>query len=137
MVEYKKYSDKFYPDVKQNMVEGGRFSPQRDTRARLLTKIKRDPDSIIIAVDKGHAVGSVYIIPDDWCSWIFRVAVRKSHRGTGIGKELVAKAEEKLKEKGNGHVVLYVKTSQKGLKKFYEKLGYTEYTRTIAMIKRL
>ena len=123
-VEIRNYRDSDYEDVKKNLEDGELYYFECDSRENLKRKIERDPDSILVAVVDGRAVGSVYIVAEPWCAFIFRLVVRKDYRKTGTSSLLMKEAEKILKEKGIKWVSVFVEDSKEDLKKYYEKRGY-------------
>ena len=119
------------------MKEGELLNLQRDSKQKLRGKIIRDPSSIIVAVENGHAVGNVLTVDDGWRAWIFRLAVRKSHRNRGIGVKLMKEAERRLKNKGYDDVDLFIQVNRGDLLHFYNQLGYKEFRKWTPMRKKL
>ena len=138
MVTIRDYIDADYDDVRHNLVEGGLFHPHWDSRESLQAKILYAPSSILVAEDKGRAVGNVYLVIDLWKSEIFRLAVRYSHRNQGIGQELMKTAEAKLQSLGVRTVGIWVRNTDQGLLTYYGKQNYKPATLThTSMIKDL
>lgn len=74
---------------------------------------------VIYEDDKPIATGRAY---QEGSSWhIGRIAIRKEHRGKGIGTLVMKKLEEKIKEEGGRRAILF---SQYDKTAFYEKCGY-------------
>jgi ElaA protein len=85
----------------------------------------RDADAIhLIAFADGTPVGTARILLADGTGKIGRVAVLEAHRGTGLGKALMAKALEVLREEGAVKAKLSAQTQAIG---FYEALGFTAH----------
>ena len=74
----------------------------------------------------GNPVGVCRTFPDPGSGdAVFgRLAVRKSWRGRGIGRELISFAERSVKEQGADTLRLHAQVAAAG---FYEKLGYVQY----------
>ena len=124
MIEIRSYKDEDYEEVKINLEDGGLFDESLDTKEVLKSKIKSNPDSILVAVVDKQIVGSVYLIQDLWSSFIFTLAVRKEFRERGIGSKLMEESERILKEKGIKDVALFVREGHKELIDYYQKRGY-------------
>ena len=124
MVEIRNYKDSDYEDVKTNLKEGDLYDEVWDSRENLKKKIERDPDSIIVAVEDGKAIGNIYVIRDGWANFVFRLAVRKTHRNKGIAKVLMKEAETRLKQIGVKECSLFVRDDDNKLKEWYKKQGY-------------
>ncbi|MBI4021707.1 MAG: GNAT family N-acetyltransferase [Candidatus Aenigmarchaeota archaeon] len=124
MVLIRGYKDTDYDDVRLNLQEGDLYNPERDSRHGLGEKIRRNPDSILVAEDRERAVGNVYIVEDGWAAFIFRLAVRRSYRESGIGSLLMENAEARMRKKGIKEVSISVRDHEVALKEFYAKRGY-------------
>jgi ribosomal protein S18 acetylase RimI-like enzyme len=57
----------------------------------------RDPDALILAVDGPRIVGTVIAGWDGWRCHLYRLAVAPTHRRQGIGRTLIAAAEERFR----------------------------------------
>lgn len=135
MVTLRNYKDSDYADVKRNLEEAKLFIPVWDTRECLEEKIKRNPDSIIIAEAEGRTVGNLFIVEDGWGAFIFHVAVRSSYRQMCIGPRLLQYAEESLKRKGAKAVSLFVDASSEKKVNFCKRHGYLSLEKYIGMYK--
>jgi ribosomal protein S18 acetylase RimI-like enzyme len=91
---------------------------------------------LIAEDDEGHVVGSALAGYDGHRGWIHYLAVAASHRGTGLGTELVRRAESMLAALGCPKVQLQVRPENAGVIEFYERLGYATY-QAVSMGKRL
>lgn len=76
----------------------------------------------IIAVENGAAVGCARVLFGEDGGHIGRLAVKKSERGRGVGKEICLFIIELCRERGYKRVWL---NSQLHAVGFYEKLGFT------------
>lgn len=118
------YTPKDYASVKALYIEGGLFEEEIDSEEVIKTKIKRDPESLLVAVKNDQVVGSVSIIEDSRFAFVFRLVVRESERGRGIGTKLLAEAETILKKRGNKTVSILVDEQKAELQEYYKKRGY-------------
>ena len=64
------------------------------------------------------------------------LAVHPEWQGSGLGKQLMAFAEQQLIEKGCPKINLFVRATNQAVVNFYEKLGYQE-EKAVAFGKRL
>ena len=71
-----------------------------DTHAAIAALHLRDPDALLLAVDGDEIVGTVIAGWDGWRSHLYRLAVAPSRRREGIGRQLVAAAEERFRVLG-------------------------------------
>lgn len=74
-------------------------------------------------------------ITGDRHSHIFLLYVKPKHRRQGIGRALMAVAEEFAKSRGDGQMTLQVFTLNHTARQFYESLNYAPYSLT--MLKSL
>ncbi len=77
----------------------------------------------LVALDPdGRVVGCLQLVPlDDRSLKMRQVAVSEGLRRQGVGRELVARSEERARELGAGAVVLH---AREDACPFYEALGY-------------
>jgi predicted GNAT family N-acyltransferase len=72
--------------------------------------------------EPGDPIGAARLRePDDGVGKVERVAVLDSHRGRGVGRELMVTAESVAAARGYDRLVLHAQTTATG---FYERLGY-------------
>lgn len=102
-----------------------------------------EQDFILVAMQDEAIIGCVMLHPvNDEVIKLRQMATATAVQGKGLGKILVANAEETALDRGYKEVVLHARTNARG---FYEKLGYQafgeEFTEVtiphIAMKKRL
>lgn len=119
---------------------GGVFDEERDSAARLKSRVESDPDAIIVAVKDSCIIGTVSLIEDGRVAWLYRFCVPTTivdasgvtvlFNESEVADTLCKHALDSLKAKGHKEVLVY--TSQdKLLHKRYQQLGFTqgsEYT---------
>jgi len=89
-------------------------------------------DHIIIAVDGHSIIGCVMLHPlDENIIKLRQMATDEPHQGKGLGRILMANAEETAVENGYREIVLHARITARG---FYEKLGYTPYGDTFTEV---
>ena len=137
MVTLRNYEDSDYADVKRNLEEAKLFVPAWDTRECLEEKIRRNPDSIIVAEDKGRVIGNLFLVEDGWGAFMFHVVVYSVYRQKGIGQKLMQYAEEMLKRKGAKAVFGFVEEGNERAGNFYKKSGHIPLEKYIGMYKLL
>lgn len=115
-----------YKIVKRNLEEGGLFYTGMDSEDRFKEKIRRNPDSILVAEVDGKIVGNVLFVEDGWAAFGFRLAVNKKYRRRGIGTKLMAAVENISRKRGYSEIHILVNESEVGLKQYYSRIGYKE-----------
>jgi len=85
----------------------------------------RDDEAVhLIAFDGATPVGTARLFLSDGIGKIGRVAVLKSHRGTGQGQALIHAAMSELKKMGAHTAKLGAQTHAMG---FYQAMGFTAF----------
>ena len=114
----------------------GYEAPHNDPEVSIDLKTAYDPDLFLVAVNGDRLVGTVMGGYDGHRGWIYSLAVDSNERHRGIGTELMAEAERRLKERGCLKVNLQVMPDNKGVVQFYRELGFSVENR-LSMGKRL
>ena len=99
--------------------------------------IERDPDALILAIHEGKIVGTVIAGWDGWRGSIYRLAVDGNLKGQGLGRQLMEKAEERLKTLGATRVNAVVNEENLAAHSFYQRLGYSKQLEWARWIKDL
>ncbi len=110
--------------------------PWNAAATAIAEKLRFQPDLMLVAMSDGQVVGSVMAGYDGHRGWISRVAVLKSHRKSGVGRDLLAEAERRLLALGCIKVNLQVVEANGSVVEFYQRSGYQIEPR-ISMGKRL
>ncbi|GIQ67636.1 GNAT family N-acetyltransferase [Xylanibacillus composti] len=103
------YTRRHFPDMKLS---------RNSVRERLqngVTLVKRSG---------GRFKGFVHFLVRGESLWIDLLAVRKLYRRSGIGEQLMQKAEDWGRRKGARQAMLYVNVENEGAKRFYQRRGY-------------
>ena len=94
-------------------------------------------DGMFLVAEAGHGiVGSVMAGYDGHRGWMNYLSVAPGEQRTGLGRALVAAAEERLAARGCPKVNLQIRDTNTAVVGFYEQLGYS-VDAAISMGKRL
>jgi ribosomal protein S18 acetylase RimI-like enzyme len=93
-------------------------------------KLTVQPELFLVAEDAGEIVGTVMAGYDGHRGWLYYLAADPMRRGQGIGRRLVAAAEELLLELGCPKVQLMVRPDNEEVLGFYDTLGYERFETT-------
>jgi ribosomal protein S18 acetylase RimI-like enzyme len=116
-----------YPAVFELWTQAGpgihlRKSDEADEIAK---KIQRDGDLFLVAEIDGKIIGTVLGGFDGRRGMVYHLAVVVEFRHHGVGAELMAELEKKLKEKGCIRYYLLVTKDNQDAIRFYTNLGWT------------
>ena len=79
---------------------------------------------MIVATNDHRIVGTVIAGWDGWRGSIYRIAIDGSVRRMGLGKELIERAEQRLKSLGAERILAMVLESNEPSHSFYASMGY-------------
>jgi len=96
-----------------------------DERERIETYLARNPDMSLVAKVDDCIVGAALCGHDGRRGYLHHLVVKKPHRKTGIGRRLVDKCMESLKNDGILKCHLFVFNRNEEGKAFWEKIGWS------------
>lgn len=96
-----------------------------DTPAGLAEVARYNPGLFLLAFDGERLVGTVLGSWDGRRGWINRLAVDAVRRGAGLGRRLIALAEQRLRERGCVKVNLLIEADNAAAADYYATLGYS------------
>ena len=97
-----------------------------DSKAGIARFLKRNPTTSIVAVEDGKIVGSILCGHDGRRGCFYHVCVDPEYRMRGIGKSMVVKAMEALKEEEINKVCLIAFTENDIGNAFWNEIGWTK-----------
>jgi len=98
--------------------------PWNDPDRDIDRKLDTDPEGLLVLETDGVVIGSVMVGYDGHRGWVNYLAVHPAHRARGVGRLLMAAAEDRLTASGCPKVNLLVRTSNSAALGFYQRLGY-------------
>jgi ribosomal protein S18 acetylase RimI-like enzyme len=116
--------------------EAGLVRAWNDPRADIDAALACPTSTILAAREEDRIVGTVMAGYDGHRGWLYYVAVAADQRGTGLGRALVATAEQWLAAQGARVIRLMIRAENDAVKGFYESLDY-EDGKMIVMGKKL
>jgi ribosomal protein S18 acetylase RimI-like enzyme len=87
--------------------------------------------TVLIGRDDNAIVATVLVGHDGHRGWVYYLAVAPDRRDRGYGRVMMSAAERWLRECGIEKLQLMVRPDNKGVKNFYQSLGYAEQERVI------
>ncbi len=97
-----------------------------DTLQEIERKLQRDPDLFLVAEVNNKIVGTVIGGYDGRRGMIYHLAVLADLRKHGVGEQLLAEVEKRLKAKGCLKCYLLVSAENINAAQFYERRGWRE-----------
>lgn len=137
MVSIEYYSNSNYDEVIKILKASNSYDDNWESKEGLSRKIKRDPQSILVAKENDKIVGCIFISEDGWVGFLWRLSVLENYRKKGIGKLLMQKGEEIIKKRGIKEVSILVNHKNNILKKWYEKQDYKQARDWTFMFKKV
>ena len=100
-------------------------SPWRAPEAVFERRRRRQGELFLVATLEATVVGTTIAGYDGHRGWLYRVAVAPEHRRRGLGRALVAEAEQRLRQLDCPKVNLQIEGENRDVVGFYERLGWT------------
>lgn len=98
---------------------------------------RRNPHSTILIAEYGGRVAATVMVGEDGHrGWVYYVAAAPEHQGQGLGRAVMAAAEDWLAARGVWKLNLLVREDNASVRRFYERLGYAE-TRSVCFQKAI
>lgn len=99
-------------------------------------KMQIHPELFLVGENNGNIVASVMGGYEGHRGWLNYLAVSPEERGKGYGKEIVRAVERLIKRQGAQKINLQVRTSNRAVIDFYQRLGY-QVEEVVSLGKRL
>jgi ribosomal protein S18 acetylase RimI-like enzyme len=107
-----------------------------DPRKDIARKLAVQPELFLVAEADGAVVATVMAGYEGHRGWVNYLAVAPEHRGQGLGRALMQRVEESLKERGCPKLNVQVRAANAEALRFYRRLGYAQ-DEAVALGKRL
>ena len=101
----------------------GLVRPWNDPMTDFRLALESGSSTVLIARASQGLDGSVMVGFDGHRGWVYYLAVAEAQRGTGLGRGLMAAAEEWLRARGCPKIQLMVRTGNHAAIGFYQALG--------------
>lgn len=98
--------------------------PWNDAVADFRRALASSSSTVLGLREDGRLVGTAMVGWDGHRGWVYYLAVAKSHRGRGLGRELMTAAEKWLKAVGAPKIQFMVRAENDAVVAFYDHLGY-------------
>jgi ribosomal protein S18 acetylase RimI-like enzyme len=125
MLEIRPYTAADEDAVVQLWIDCGLVVPWNNPRRDIARKLRAQPELFFVGVLEGELVATVMAGYEGHRGWINYLAVHPDHRRRGLGRQIMAEAEARLRAVGCPKINLQVRTSNTHVIAFYESLGFT------------
>ena len=95
-----------------------------DTPNALRTRLERDPELFLLAVDDGRIVGSLIGGWDGWRGNLYRLVVDPAYRRSGVATQLVTEIEGRLRALGARRVYALALHDEPAAATLFQRAGY-------------
>ena len=99
--------------------------PWNDPHKDIQRKLAVSPESFLVGMQDGKVVATVMAGYEGHRGWINYLAVHPDHRRRNHGSQMMTAAEQKLKDLGCPKINLQVRTANRSVVEFYQRLGYS------------
>ncbi len=100
--------------------------PHNDPHKDIRRKLGVQPDLFLVGIEDGKIVATVMAGYEGHRGWLNYLAVDPSRRRSGLGREIVAEAEKRLRALGCPKINLQIRRSNSSVIEFYRKIGFAE-----------
>lgn len=102
----------------------GLTRPQNDPRKDIVRKLRVNPEWFLVAERAGEIVGTVMAGYEGHRGWINYLGVAPALQRSGLGRQLMVAAEERLRAAGCPKINLQVRPDNRAAIAFYERIGF-------------
>ncbi|MDE2376590.1 GNAT family acetyltransferase [Bradyrhizobium sp.] len=106
----------------------GLTRPWNDPQADVALARRRDNSTVLVGREGGAIVATAMVGHDGHRGWVYYVAVDPERRGRGLGRLIMAAAEDWLRQAGILKLQLLVRRENAAAGAFYTSLGFAEST---------
>jgi ribosomal protein S18 acetylase RimI-like enzyme len=100
--------------------------PHNDPRKDIRRKQAVQADLFLIGLEDSRIVATIMAGYEGHRGWLNYLAVAPDRQRGGLGRQMVAEAESRLRRMGCPKINLQVRRTNKGVIEFYRRLGFAE-----------
>jgi ribosomal protein S18 acetylase RimI-like enzyme len=97
-------------------------NPHKDIRRKMAVQ----PELFLVGLEDGCIVASIMAGYDGHRGWLNYLAVAPDRQRSGLGRQMVAEAERRLRRLGCPKINLQVRRTNAGVMEFYRRVGFLE-----------
>ncbi len=110
--------------------------PQNNPKYDIQLKMAFQPDLFLVGILDNRVVASAMAGYDGHRGWVNYLAVDPDTQNNGFGRKIMAVAEEKLINLGCPKINIQIRSTNKKVLEFYERIGFSD-DNVLGMGKRL
>jgi ribosomal protein S18 acetylase RimI-like enzyme len=99
-----------------------------ESREELESYLARNPGLSLVARENGKLAGAVMCGHDGRRGYLYHLAVASSHRGQGLGREMVNRCLDQLRAAGIRRCTIFLFVDNHHGDQFWRKIGFRERT---------
>jgi ribosomal protein S18 acetylase RimI-like enzyme len=115
--------------------QAGAEPTHTDDMESLTQLIAHDPGALLLAEDGGRIVGSAIASWDGWRGSIYRLVVAPGYRRRGLGRQLLAAAEDRLQKAGAIRTQAIVVETDARAVGFWRASGWDQQAERLRFVK--
>ena len=108
--------------------------PWNDPATDIAFARRNSHSTILVLEQDGRITASAMLGEDGHRGWVYYVATDPEHQGKGLGRDIMAAAENWLAGRGIWKVQLLIREGNERVRQFYQRLGYRD-TRSVCFQK--
>jgi ribosomal protein S18 acetylase RimI-like enzyme len=136
LIKIKPFNKSQQSEVIKLWTDCGLVAPQNNPLEDIRRKSKVNPELFLVALSGKKLIGTVMAGYEGHRGWINYLAVDPTQRKLGLGRQLMAEAEKRLKKMGCPKINLQIRESNAEVRAFYERIGFTQ-DKAVSYGKRL
>ncbi len=109
----------------------GLTRPYNDPHRDIALARSKPGTEILVGIENGKLIASVMVGHDGHRGVVYYVSADPSYQGKGVGRLIMAAAEDWLKQQGIWKLNLMIRPDNVAVKSFYKTLGYDVEERTV------
>ena len=124
-MEIRRYQDSDEASVVRLWAECGLVRSWNDPHKDIRRKLSVQPELFLVGVIDASVIATVMAGFDGHRGWVNYMAVAEQCRRRGLGRMLMQRVENQLRDMGCPKLNMQVRSSNAAVLAFYERLGYT------------
>ena len=125
-VQVEPLPEQLYPDAVRLWRDTGLTRPWNDPDEDLRRAVSASGATVLAGVERGELLATAMVGDDGHRGWVYYLAVTPSCQGRGLGRQMMQACEQWACARSLPKVQLMVRSDNKGVAAFYERLGYTD-----------